>query len=166
MEYFKIAKSIPDIVSMLQSRGLIISDIEQATDYLKKVSYFRFAAYLRPFESDKETHIYKTGAKFETAQSLYKFDAELRMLVFESIQTLEIALRSVIIQDFTIRHGPFWFSDEHLATNKFRHIENLSKLVQELDRTKEDFILDHYARYGRDGFPPLGRLWNWRLSAS
>lgn len=56
MEYFKIAKSIPDIVSMLQSRGLIISDIEQATDYLKKVSYFRFAAYLRPFESDDVVH--------------------------------------------------------------------------------------------------------------
>ena len=154
MEYTKTAKSIPDIVSMLQSRGLVISNMDQATDYLKKVSYFRLAAYLRPLESDKEAHTYKPGAKIETALSLYKFDADLRMLVFESIQSLEIALRSFIIQIFTMQYGPCWFSDEHLVANKFRHIENLSNLVQELGRTKEDFIHDHYAKYGRDGFPP------------
>ncbi|MBQ9475425.1 MAG: Abi family protein [Bacteroidales bacterium] len=154
MAYTKTAKSIPELISMLQSRGLIISDIDQATDYLKKVSYFRLAAYLRPLEADKETHSYKPGAKFETAQSLYKFDADLRMLVFSSIQSLEIALRSFIIQNFTMQYGPGWFSDEHLVINKFRHTENLSNLVQELDRTKEDFIHDHYAKYGRNNFPP------------
>ncbi len=118
------------------------------------MSYFRLAAYLRPLEADKETHSYKPGAKFETAQSLYKFDADLRMLVFTSIQSLEIALRSFIIQNFTMQYGPGWFSDEHLVINKFRHTENLSNLVQELDRTKEDFIHDHYAKYGRNSFPP------------
>ena len=41
------AKSIIDIILMLQSRGLVISDTDKAADFLKKVSYFRFAAYLR-----------------------------------------------------------------------------------------------------------------------
>lgn len=91
MEYTKNAKSIADIILMLQSRGLVISDTDKAADLLKKVSYFRFAAYLRPLEIDKDAHTYKPGAKFETAASLYHFDASLRMLVFSSFQSLEIA---------------------------------------------------------------------------
>ena len=47
MEYTKSAKSIIDIILMLQSRGLVISDTDKAADFLKKVSYLRFAAYLR-----------------------------------------------------------------------------------------------------------------------
>lgn len=54
MEYTKSAKSIIDIILMLQSRGLVISDTDKAADFLKKVSYFRFAAYLRPLEIDKD----------------------------------------------------------------------------------------------------------------
>ena len=154
MEYTKSAKSIADIISMLQSRGLVISDTDKAADFLRKVSYFRFAAYLRPLEIDKDAHTYKPGAKFETAASLYHFDASLRMLVFSSFQTLEIALRSFMIQTFTMQYGPCWFSDDHLVSNKFRHIENLSNMVQELDRTKEDFIKDHFTKYGKDSFPP------------
>ena len=142
MKYTKSAKSITDIISMLQSRGLIISDTYKAEDFLKKVSYFRFAAYLRPLEINKDTHAYKPGAKFETAASLYRFDASLRMLVFSSFQTLEIALRSFMIQTFTMQYGHSWFSDDHLVANKFRHVENLSNMVQELDRTKDDFIKD------------------------
>lgn len=154
MTYFKTAKSLPDLVSMLQSRGLIISDINQATDFLKKVPYFRVAAYLSPLEADSENHFYKPFAKFETAISLYQFDADLRILIFSCIQSLEIAFRASIIQTFTIQYGPYWFSDDNLVLNKFRHYENLGNLVQELDRTKEDYILIHYHKYGRDNFPP------------
>ena len=132
MEYTKSAKSIIDIISMLQSRGLVISDPDKAADFLKKVSYFRFAAYLRPLEIDKDAHTYKAGAKFETAASLYHFDASLRMLVFSSFQTIEIALRSFIIQTFTMQYGPCWFSDDHLVSNKYRHIENLSNMMGHL----------------------------------
>ena len=57
MEYTKSAKSITDIISMLQSRGLIISDTDKAMDFLSKVSYFRFAAYLRPLEIGKRIPI-------------------------------------------------------------------------------------------------------------
>lgn len=102
MEYTKSAKSITDIISMLQSRGLVISDTDKAADFLKKVSYFRFAAYLRPLETDKVAHVYKPGVRFATAASLYQFDANLRMLVFSSLQTLEISLRSFMIQTFTM----------------------------------------------------------------
>jgi len=39
---------------------------------LGEVSYFRFAAYLRPMEADKQTHQFKPGSTFENAVALYE----------------------------------------------------------------------------------------------
>ena len=154
MEYTKTVKSTPDIILMLQDRGLKFSNVSNAEDFFRRVSYFRVAAYLRPLEQDKVTHTYKQGSSFESAMTLYEFDSSLRMLVFSCIQTIEVSLRTSMIQLFTEKYGPFWFSDERLANNKFNHIENISSLVQELDRSKEDFIKDHYSKYGKESFPP------------
>ena len=139
---------------MLQNRGLAFSSLTKAEEFFKNVSYFRISSYLRPLEQEKDAHIYKPGSKFDTAVALYEFDAALRILLFSGIQTIEIALRSQMIQHISEIYGPFWFSDEKLAGNQFNHIENISGLVHELDRSKEDFIKDHYERYGKQSFPP------------
>ncbi|MBR3501213.1 MAG: Abi family protein [Bacteroidales bacterium] len=154
MNYFKIAKSIPDLIVMLKHRGLAVEDDVKAAEFLKSVSYFRLAAYLRPLEKDKQSHSYKAGSSLDTAIALYQFDSRLRMLIFSAIQTIEIALRSSIIQVFTEQHGPFWYLEERLAANKFNYAENLNNLAQELDRSKEDYIKEHYLKYGKESFPP------------
>ena len=41
--------------------------------------------------------------------ALYEFDNELRQLLFSAIQRIEVALRSKIIQYFSMQHGAFWF---------------------------------------------------------
>lgn len=52
---------------MLKKRGLLIADEEEAIHYLRVISYFRLANYLRPMESDKEKHLYKPNSYFENA---------------------------------------------------------------------------------------------------
>ena len=154
MSYSKIALDYPDIILMLQMRGLSIPDFLEAQEFLKNVSYFRLAAYLRPLEADKITHVYKPGASIDTAIALYAFDSDLRTLLFSAIQKIEIALRSRIIHNFSIAYGPFWYIEPALCMNQHRFIENLSSLERELNRSKEDFIKDHYRKYGDEGVPP------------
>ncbi len=74
---------------MLKERGLIIRDDNKAISCLKVISYFRLANYFRPMEADKITHIFKPNSYFENAVSLYRFDQELRTLLFNAIQTIE-----------------------------------------------------------------------------
>ena len=62
-------------------------------------------------EADKTTHQFKPNSRFEDAVALYNFDIELRDLMFKAVQRLEIALRTKIIQEFFLAHGPFWFFD-------------------------------------------------------
>ena len=92
MDYNKPALSIADQLTILKQRGLGISDISAAEQFLNNVSYFRFAAYLRIFE--EPDHTFRSGTTFEQVSTLYYFDVELRKLLFSAIQRIEIALRS------------------------------------------------------------------------
>ncbi len=91
------------------NRGLIIDDEDVARRTLSIISYFRFANYLRPFEADKTNHVFKPGKLFSDVTRLYHFDKELRNIIFAAIQTVEIALRTSVIQHFSMKYGPFWF---------------------------------------------------------
>lgn len=132
----------------------MFADEKAAESFLGQVSYFRIAAYLRPMESDKQTHQFKTGATFENAIALYEFDNDLRQLLFAAIQRIEVALRSKIIQHFSMKHGAFWFTEMSLHESEHRFLENLSSLDREVVRSKEDFIKEHFSKYDKPEFPP------------
>ena len=156
MKYDKPALDIPAQISILQQRGLVIQDIEEAERFLNNVSYFRFAAYLRVFENPDRT--FRTGSTFENAAALCSFDSEQRKLIFGAVQKIEIALRSRIIHQFSLAHGPFWFLNPDLAADKLKFSQNLATMERELERSKEDFIKEHTAKYGTTDFPPSWKM--------
>ena len=156
MEYTKPALSITDQIAILQHRGLVITDMATAERFLNNVSYFRFAAYLRIFE--QPDHTFRYGTTIEQVAALYSFDVELRKLLFGAVQKIEIALRSRVIHQFSLAHGPFWFLDASLAIDKLKFAENLATLKRELERTKEEFIKEHTANYGDANFPPAWKM--------
>lgn len=67
--------------------------------------------------------------------------------MFKAVQRLEIALRTKIIQEFSLAHGPFWFFDTSLADDEHKFIENMNSIDRELQRSKEDFIKEHRRNY-------------------
>lgn len=154
MQYTKIPLSIADQIVLLKSRGLIFEDEANASHILEHISYFRLASYLRSMELDKNTHLLSPGVTFEKILSIYDFDAKLRSLLFEAIQKIEISIRSKMIHEFSIVYGPFWFFEESCFIDKHRFINSMSVLESELCRSKDDFIKDHIARYGKTDYPP------------
>ena len=156
MEYTKPALSITDQIAILQQRGLVITEMATAERFLNNVSYFRFAAYLRIFE--QPDHTFRYGTTIEQVAALYSFDVELRKLLFGAVQKIEIALRSRVIHQFSLAHGPFWFLDASLTIDKLKFAENLATLKRELERTKEEFIKEHTANYGDANFPPAWKM--------
>ena len=155
MEYTKQPIDFPEQLEMLKQRGLIISDDETALKQLSIISYFRMANYLRPMESDKIAHTFKPNSTLDNALSLYYFDKKLRALIFTAIQSIEIALRTKVIHHVSLKYGAFWFSDLSLAINSRLAGDNLAHIKTELNRSKEDFIQDHFVKYDSPEFPPV-----------
>jgi abortive infection bacteriophage resistance protein len=164
--YTKQALSISEQINLLRNRGLIIADESRAAKFLGEVSYFRFVQYLRPMEADKVTHQFKQNSRFDDAVGLYEFDSELRDLMFRAVQRIEIALRTKIIHEFSMEHGPFWFFNIALADDERKFIENMNAVDRELSRSKEDFIKEHSQKYDKPTSRPFllhGKLLNWLL---
>ena len=155
MKYSKAPLDYSQQIEMLKKRGLLIADEKEATDYLKVISYFRLANYLRPMELDKEKHQYKPNSYFENAIDLYYFDKELRSIIFTAVQSIEIALRAKMIHYISLKYGAFWFMDESLFKDKNIHQQCLIQIKQELSRSKEDFITEHQAKYTEPEMPPV-----------
>lgn len=142
-------------IETLKQRGLIITDEANALKQLRIISYFRLANYWKPMEADKTTHSFKPHSSFENAISLYYFDKKLRALLFSAIQSVEIAFRAAIIHHVSMKYGAFWFADKSLFTSEWMFKDNLAHIEQELKRSKEDFINDHFIKYDNPTFPPV-----------
>ncbi len=154
MEYTKQPLDYPDIISLLKQRNLLIDNEDFALNQLKIISYFRLANYLRPMEADKDTHIFKPNSHFENAVDLYYFDKELRALLFTAIQSFEVALRSKLIHHCSLKYGAFWIIDRGLFVDKKIFSDCTIRILQEVNRSKEDFIQEHFNKYDKPILPP------------
>lgn len=105
-------------------------------------------------ESDKVNHVFKPKSKFENVVTLYNSDKELRTLIFSAIQSIEIALRTKVIQIVSSNCGAFWFADKSLFSNTTIFSKCLSNIEEELKRSKEDFLIEHFAKYDNPPYPP------------
>lgn len=97
-------------IQLLKNRGLIIADISKAERYLSQISYYRLSAYFVPFQKTKD--LFNVGTSFDNILDLYLFDRELRLLVFDAIERIEIAIRTQLI--YTLSHK---YNDSHWQDN-------------------------------------------------
>jgi abortive infection bacteriophage resistance protein len=100
-------------INLMKSRGLLISDVAKAKDSLKQISYFRLSAYFLPYQSQKDA--FNDDVTFEQIINTYNFDRDLRILIFEFIESIEIAIRTQIIYNMSMNYNnSHWHDDKSL----------------------------------------------------
>ena len=155
IRYTKQAITISQQIDILKRRGLIINDEVQAERVLDIISYFRLADYWRFMEEDRLTHQFKSGSRFDEVVDCYYFDKELKALLFSAIQSIEVAMRAKVIKHFTPQFGAFWFMHPGYAANERFFLSNLEHIRTETNRSREDFITDHFQKYSSPDLPPV-----------
>ena len=120
---------------------------------LKRVSYYRLIkAYSVTL---KENGKYIQGIKFEDIVNLYKFDAELRHLIFIVIEYIEVALRAEITNYFSLKCGNFGYND----ISNFDKVEEqkkvLNDLSKEVNRNKRSPFIKNFKNNYEGGQIPL-----------
>lgn len=157
--YHKRAYTIVEQLALLRERGLAIDNEEEATHFLKNISYYRLAGYWWPMQSDKVRHIFKEGSRFSDVILLYNFDRELRLLVFNAIERIEIGLRTRLIYHLSHEYDPWWFQKNELFESPIALVKTLASLGAEYDRSNETFIKEHRRKYNSDlRFPPAWKI--------
>lgn len=75
-----------------------MADTVKAERYLEHIGYYRLSAYMYPLlQMPKEEHRYNPNSSFDQVMMLYRFDKKLRLLLFNEIEKIEVAVRSAIV---------------------------------------------------------------------
>lgn len=155
MNYNKPPISIAQQIERLKKRGLNFNDEERAAHYLSNISYYRLRAYTYPFQDNfNPQHPFIVQISFEEIIQLYVFDRKLRMLVFNALEKIEVALRTKIINEFSHGSGSHWHEDATLYRDQHFFHKNIQSLYEEIDRSSEAFIHHYKAKYSNPEYPP------------
>jgi len=120
---------------------LVIADPGTATSFLRHLNDYCFTGYGLVFEQPR--HAYIPGTTFEQIRQTYEFDRALRDLFTESIELIELDLRTSLAHTFGEIHGAFGHTDPTKFYDHARHAEWLKKLREETQRSSDRFIT-HY----------------------
>ena len=122
---------------------------------MSHISYYRLGEYWHSMQYDKERHLFKENSRFSNVIALYSFDRELRILLFDVIEKLEISLRTKLIYHLSHEVDPWWFQNFDLFTDSMALVKTLSNLEEELSRSKDPTIKNHRKKHKDDlRFPP------------
>lgn len=166
MKFEKPALPIANQILLLRQRGLEIPDEKEAAHYLEFIGYYRLSGYALPLLSKelREKHIFRFGVTFTQILDLYRFDRELRLLVMDAVERVEVAFRSVVSNHLANRFGPHWYLNEKCGCfEETSHFEEFrTKIATELGLTTTgtrerggDVFIEHYfAKYTSPSLPP------------
>lgn len=143
----KTAHSIEQQIATLRDRGLLIADEARAHHYLANISYFRLSAYTRPFYQPRmQEHHFLPNTCFDDVLQLYIFDRELRLLLLDAIERLEVSLRAQMSNVLAEHHGPHGYLKAEIFDTRYNHDWLLAKLEQLGSARQVESFLAHYRK--------------------
>ena len=133
-----------ELVTLLRSRGLYIEDKQKAEDYLDNIGYYRLSAYMYPLlKTPKTAHVFKNDATFKKVMMLYRFDKKLRLLMFNEIEKIEIAVRRAVMQiPAEMTNDPFWLTTPAYFLDNSKFNETMRAISGEYAKNHRDRFID------------------------
>lgn len=105
----------------------------------------------------KVTDVFAEGTTWDNIYDLYRFDRKLRLLIFDAIERIEIALRTQMIYRLSHKYGSHWQDDASLFKNPsvFQTIQTHIGEVLSAN-LKAEFINHYVTKYDDPPTPPSG----------
>lgn len=169
MKFAKPAINHAAQLQKLKSRGLLVADDSAAIELLLNIGYYRLSGYAFPFLSPPNRTSFKPGTSLEQIMRIYECDRELRILLMDVIERIEVSLRSRIVNQTCQPWGAHWFMDAARFHWRFNHTQFVGNLERELGirhdpvtrqrilptAHAETFIEHYYTKYGDPYLPPF-----------
>jgi abortive infection bacteriophage resistance protein len=141
-------------LQLLKERGLSIEDENQAMFVLSHVNYYRLTSYWIPFQTNVTSHSFKTGTAFSQIIELYDFDKELRLLIFEAIEKIEVSIRAKWAYELALRYGSHAHLNHQITKSSDLYNKDTNGIKKAVEQSKEIFIQHHLKKY-HEASPPI-----------
>lgn len=160
--YTKAPLSIDDQVDHLRMKGMTWTDEADVKRWLRTVGYYRMGAYWYWYQdltaqTAGRPKTFKQDTTFEKVVVDYLFDRELRLLVAEAIDRIEIELRARWSHLMALQHGAHAHLDASAFDQRFDHGRQVRRAGEEFDRSlRKELFAKHYREtYSQPELPPI-----------
>jgi abortive infection bacteriophage resistance protein len=161
--YDKTPLTFEEQIKLLESRGLTFTNERHAIDFLQEISYYRLSAYFLPYQKSKDR--FNEEITFEQIIKTYSFDRDLRLLIFDCIERIEIAIRTQLIYQMALFHNDSHWQDNQAhfiqpyynkIGNKVDPYNDLQSIISKAKtaRTPEVYIKHYINKYDSPANPP------------
>ncbi len=157
MKYSKHARTWDDQADLLISRGMQ-GDKAFMIECLQNTNYYRLSGYWYPFRkpnpnSKKPADDFRDDTHFDEVWDRYVFDRELRLLVLDGIERIEVSIKSRLMYHNAHEFGPFGYATNSRSFPNLRETDRqktLSKIASEINRSKDQFVKHFQDQYGKN----------------
>jgi abortive infection bacteriophage resistance protein len=152
MKYTKPPLSLDQQADLLLSRGMA-GDRDLMIERLSVVNYYRLSGYWHPFRMSGSDNL-RTGTAFDSIWERYVFDRQLRLVVMDAVERIEVATRTRL--SYTLTHlnaDPFEYATEITALPGLMETHRdkfLKELRDTLTTNRELFVTHFKSKYGSD----------------
>jgi len=161
MRYEKPPLTFEQQADLLLSRGMS-GERSVIIDRLRSVNYYRLSGYWHTMRmpaaemGEVRSHAFAPGTSFENVWKRYVFDRQLRLLVMDAIERIEVAVRSQLAYHHAHQFGPFGYVADVSSLAADKQAEFADKVREELGRNSHLFA-EHFAmKYGDShSLPPI-----------
>jgi len=144
----QIPRSIEEHIDYLRQKGMTFPDLGVAANLFSRISYSRLKYYWRDLIDEDTDGDFQDGVSFQTVIERYSFDHSFRMILFDAIETIEVALRAKIINHMSKAAGNgLWYLDASLFEDEQRHRDFVLDLKYEFDRSTEPFVKNYVTEH-------------------
>ena len=149
-------RTIEEQVSLLRAKGLEFEDLSEAKALLARISYFRLKYFWTDLIDESTEGNFLPDASFDMVMKRYNFDHNLRLVLFDAIEMIEVALRAKVIHHMSrVACNGLWYLDSSLFEDADRHQEFVLNLKYEFERSTEPFAkkyIENHPNWKGDSF--------------
>ena len=140
----------------LVEHGMDVRSLREAAQFLSHVNYYRFTGYALQFRAENGQD-YSTGTSFDQVRNIYQFDAELRGILRNALDSAEAMFRAQISNGFSMVKCVDAPYDGHYNPDNFyrpqEHQEVLDSLKKEEARHLDSLVVKHHQSKYEDHMP-------------
>lgn len=135
-------------------------DIQEMEQGLSAVGYYRLSAYTHPFrQRDAAGELlpaFVPGTQWQLVWAHYRFDRNLRFVLLDAIERIEVFLRSKLAYYHTEKSGPFAYSSPQYFPGwiDYQSVLDKTKARRKVDKrgaqkmTDTDYVDHFFSKYG------------------
>ena len=128
--------SSQNALERLETLDVIVSEEDDAMDFLSSVNVHRLYDYANAFEEDTPSN----SISFDELQEMYSFDNELKHFVWKWIEPIEVRTRCQFINEISSTGNLFEYRNSDLYKDKSALNKALKVIDKEIKRAKENNV--------------------------